>query len=93
MPKCIQLSYCIHLSESGTVCPGDGAHTGSCTMLIIASCSKQEVEKMHPKSAKHYINQRDKVSFSQAQKPVVLEAGSLTQNLETTDQLTIFVRN
>lgn len=48
---------------------------------------------MHPKSAKHYINQRDKVSFSQAQKPVVLEAGSLTQNLETTVQITIFVRN
>lgn len=40
---------------------------------------------MHPKSAKHSTSQHDKVSSRQAQKPVVLKAGILTQNLETTD--------
>lgn len=52
MPKCIQLSYCVHLSHSGTVCSRDGAHAESCTTLIIDLCGKQGIQEIYTKSAK-----------------------------------------
>lgn len=58
MPKRIQMSYCVHLSQSGTVCSGDGAHTGSCTMLIIKTRNSgdvpQECQALHKKVLKGF---------------------------------------